>query len=71
MVRITLPISGKETAMSGKTRSKAAGLRLSLAVLFTSLLITGGCAKKPTADEIVAQMQEVVMGTSDSELDAF
>jgi len=52
--------------MSGKTRSKAAGLLLSLAVLFASLLITGGCAKKPTAEEIIAQMQEVVTSTSDA-----
>jgi len=51
--------------MSEKTFRKA-GWLLSLTILFTSLLVMGGCAEKLTAEDIVAKMQEVVSSTNDA-----
>ena len=51
--------------MSGKALRKV-GWLLSLAVLLASVLVTGGCAKKLTVEEIVAKMQEVMTGTNDA-----
>ena len=51
--------------MSEKTFRKA-GWLLSLTILFTGLLVMGGCAEKLTAEDIVAKMQEVVSSTNDA-----
>ena len=51
--------------MSEKTFRKATWL-LSLTILFTGLLVMGGCAEKLTAEDIVAKMQEVVSSTNDA-----
>ena len=51
--------------MSEKTFRKA-GWLLSLTILFTGLLVMGGCAEKLTAEDIVAKMQEAVSSTNDA-----
>jgi outer membrane lipoprotein-sorting protein len=55
----------KDKVMLERAIRKMVGLLL-LVALLAGVLVTGGCAKKPTAEDIVAKMQEVMDSTDDA-----